>query len=332
VSSKKKKDRNNPYDNYKVFYGIPHCHTSVSTGKGTAKEAIKHAIGNDLDYIIITDHNSYLNKNYKKGKSYWQHQKDLLKKIRKKHKGFLSFIGFEYKLCSRLDINILSTKDCIGEKLNLKELLSWIQDNKGIGIINHPGSYVDKIKEQLDLNKTIKCIEVGNGSPPHKYRRYYNQYFKLLDLGWKLAAINGQDNHRRNWGDTENVTAVFSKKLNSKSLLESYKKGRTYSTDSKSLRIFFSINQAIIGDTISSNKCNKLNFKILAVDDKYLVKSMKIITNSNVTVKEKVAEIPTHSMSLIFSADCPKAYTWYVAHVLLEKNKEAITSPIYIEA
>lgn len=331
MSSKKKKIRNNLYDDYKIVYGIPHCHTSISTGRGSAKEAVEHAIKNKLHYLIITDHYIYLNKNYKKDKSYWQFQRDQVNKFRRKYKKILSFTGFEYKLYPKLDINIIGTRDCVSEKMSPKDISTWIRENKGIGIINHPGSYVDKIKQKLNLNKVIRCIEVGNGSPPHKYRRYYNQYFKFLDLGWKLAAINGQDNHRKNWGDTDNVTAVLLKKLNTNSLLEAYAKGRTYSTESKSLKIFFSINQAIMGDTLSVNNCNNLNFKIIASDDKYLVKSIKIITNANFIVREKVSEVPTHSLNLNFSLECPNVNAWYVVNVLLDNNNEALTSPIYIE-
>ncbi|SCN22316.1 DNA polymerase/3'-5' exonuclease PolX [Clostridium sp. N3C] len=330
MCSKKRKNSKNPYSNYKIFYGIPHCHTSISTGRGSTKEAVEHAIKNNLDYLIITDHNVYLNKSYKKDKSYWKFQKDQIYKLNKKYKKFLTIMGFEYKLYPKLDINIIGTKECISEKISVKDIETWIKDNKGIGIINHPGSYVDKIKKKLNLNKVIRCIEVGNGSPPHKYRRYYHQYFKLLDLGWKLAAINGQDNHRKNWGDAENLTAVFLKKLNCKSLLECYGKGRTYSTESKTLKIYFSVNQAIVGDTISSKDCNKLNFKIIATDDKYLVKAIKIITKDSFIVNEKIADIPKHTLNLIFSIDCPNINTWYVANVLLENNLEAITSPIYI--
>jgi len=330
VSSKKKKSRSNPYDRFKIFYGIPHCHTSISTGRGTVKEAMEHALKNNLDYLIITDHSLYLNKNYKKEKSYWQFQKEQANKFMKKHKKFLSLIGFEYKLHSKLDINIIGTKECVSRKISSKEFFKWISDNRGIGIINHPGSYVDKIKEKLNLNKIIKCIEVGNGSPPYKYRRYYNQYFKLLDLGWKLAAINGQDNHRKNWGDTTNVTAVFLKKLNLKSLLESYVKGRTYSTESKTLKIYFTINQAIIGDTIDSTNCRKLTFNIIATDDYNLVKAIKIFSKGNSLVREKISDVPTNSLTLTFTIDYPNVNTWYVANVLLENNNEALTSPIYI--
>lgn len=331
MGSKKKRITNNLYDNYKVFYGIPHCHTSISTGRGSVKDATEHAMKNNLDYLIITDHIMYLNKRCKKDISCWQYQKDQVNKCKKKFKKFLILIGFEYKLNHKLDINIIGTKEFLSDKKSIKDASKWIKEYKGIGIINHPGSSIDRIKNNLNLNKAIRGIEVGNGSPPYKYKRYYSQYFKLLDLGWKLAAINGQDNHRKNWGDSDNVTAVFSKKLTRKSLLEAFDKGRTYSTESKTLKIYFTINQAIIGDTIKDSNCEKLNFKIVSSDNKNLVKSIRVISNRGLIVNENTARIPTNTLSLTFSMDSPNVYTWFVANIILQNDVEAITSPIYID-
>ena len=51
-----------PFDKLKFYYGIPHSHTSLSTGKSSPYESLEHARSNGLDFLIITDHNKYLSE------------------------------------------------------------------------------------------------------------------------------------------------------------------------------------------------------------------------------------------------------------------------------
>ena len=43
----------------KYYYGIPHCHTAYSTGRGTPLDAFEYGKENDLDFMFITDYNSF---------------------------------------------------------------------------------------------------------------------------------------------------------------------------------------------------------------------------------------------------------------------------------
>ncbi len=51
--------------NIKYYYGIPHCHTEFSTGKGSPMEAYEYAYRDRLNFLFITDHNSHLSKEIK---------------------------------------------------------------------------------------------------------------------------------------------------------------------------------------------------------------------------------------------------------------------------
>lgn len=53
----------------KCFYGIPHCHTAFSTGRGTPNDAYEYGKNTEIDFMIITDHNSYLSKDL-----YWNNK------------------------------------------------------------------------------------------------------------------------------------------------------------------------------------------------------------------------------------------------------------------
>lgn len=54
-----------PFDKLRFYYGIPHSHTSLSTGKSNPYESLEHARSNGLDFLIITDHNKYLSETIK---------------------------------------------------------------------------------------------------------------------------------------------------------------------------------------------------------------------------------------------------------------------------
>lgn len=329
LSSNRKKREKLNCEEYNIYYGIPHCHTSASTGRGTIQEAVEHCKQKSLDYIIFTDHYSYLNKLAKHGKSLWATQKDIIKKYAHEYKHFLTCNGFEYKLFQNLDINILHEKQCIDGKLTINEFYNWLRKYKAIGIINHPGESIRKIENYLELNKYITCIETGNGSYPNRYKRYYKKYFYMLDMGWKLAAVNGQDNHRKNWGDSDNVTAVLMRNLNRDSLHDAFKDRHTYSTESKTLKINFKLNDQIMGDEIKVKKTDKLEFSIYVEDPLHEIQNILVYTNKGVIIKENTMKDNKAHMS--FQMDCPSLNSWYVVNVLLENDKEAITSPIFIQ-
>lgn len=315
---------------YHIYYGIPHCHTAASTGKGTVKDAVEYAKSNGMDFIILSDHSAYLNKAGAEHKTIWEHQKEEIKRYRHHHKGILPVLGFEYKLFQKLDVNIITDRACINSRLSIEEFKKWLKKYNGIGIINHPGESIKKIKSSLELNQFITCIETGNGRFPSRYQRYYKSYFSLLDLGWKLAAVNGQDNHRRDWGDSDNVTAIISKRLSYDSLIRAFLERRTYSTESRTLKIQFMINNSIMGDILRVSKNQILTFRISAEDETNCIKSIRIYSNNGILIKD-TENFAEGKAELNFTAESPCENSWYVVNVIMQDNREAITSPIFIE-
>ena len=84
----------------KYYYGIPHCHTSYSTGRGTPLDAFEYGKENDLDFMVITDHNSFLDKNIpneKKEISRWAFTKNIAEKFRKKMMIFFLLLVLKLK-------------------------------------------------------------------------------------------------------------------------------------------------------------------------------------------------------------------------------------------
>ena len=318
----------------KYYYGIPHCHTAYSTGKGTPLDAFEYGKENDLDFMIITDHNSFLEKTLSiQGKecSRWISTKNIVEKFRKKNENFLPIIGFETKTSPYGDFNIVNPSTFFtGVVRNLNLLLLWMMNNPDSFItINHPHRSITLLDYNEYLNKLITSIEVGNGTYPNKYIRYDKYYYALLDKGWKLGAINGQDNHRINFGDSENLTVIISQELSKTSLIKAFRERRTFSTESKTLRMFFKINDFFMGDEITDSP-KKLRFIIFAEDLKRKILSIEILSNGGKTIK-KISNINLNSIKYIYEQEINEKENWYVIKINEEGNRIAISSPIFLK-
>ncbi|MBL4932067.1 CehA/McbA family metallohydrolase [Clostridium paridis] len=317
------------------YYGIPHCHTFLSNGRGSPIEALEYGYKNSLDFMFITDHNSYLKEDidYKSSKvSKWTYLKSCLKKYNKKHNRPLTLLGFESRSNPWGDLNFINISTYFtGVVKDLRVLLLWMLNNQeGLIFINHPHSPIERLPYNAYLNYFITSVEVGNGSPPHKYIRHHKHYFKLLDNGWKLGAINGQDNHRLNFGDTDNLTCVICNELNHSSLVDSIRCRRTYSTESRTLKAYFSMNGYFMGEVISHPNLDELKFYIFLQDPKYKIKKVEIISNNGIVVKT-LNDLNLNTVKYFINLPVNPGNTWYLLEVYQEEDKIAITSPIFFE-
>ena len=323
-------------NNFKFYYGIPHAHTILSTGKGTPFDAIIYSKNNNLDFLIITDHNSYLKKDIivnHKTQNRWDYLVHSINKYRKKNSGFLPVYGFETRTYLYGDFNIINpTTYFTGTLNNLKLLVLWMLNNpNAFIIINHPHSNILNLEYNEIFNKLITSFEVGNGSLKGKYLRFDKNYYALLDKGWKLGAVNGQDNHKLNWGDSENLTVFLAEDLSITSLVYAFRNRLTYSTESKTLKMYFKINDTFMGGILKADNSYKLKFFIFCQDKNYEISSIEIVTNHNKVIKE-INNININSIKYLYEHEHNEDETWYLIRIHQAKNRLCISSPIFIES
>lgn len=333
---KKLSDKSNTLDldSLKFYYGIPHSHSGFSTGRGTPIEAFDYARHNGLNFLILTDHNNYLTKTVRvKGNelSKWEAANYLSSRYNRKHENFLSMIGFESKTNPFGDINIVNpSRFFTGTVNNLQLLMLWMINNPNAFIcINHPHKQIENLEYNPILNRIITSIEVGNGSYPNKYTRYDKYYYNLLDKGWKLGAINSQDNHRLNFGDDENLTCIISKELTSSSLVSAFRLRHTYSTESRSLILYFTINNIFMGASVPKAD-NKLQFSIFTQDLNNKISEIQIISNG-ATIIKRINDLNLNRIKYLYKHEPKENETWYVIKIILADGKIAISSPIFRE-
>ena len=321
------------YKSIKYYYGIPHAHTLFSTGKGTPYDAYEYAKNKGLNFLAITDHNSHLSKDITlshKTLSKWTTSNNMIEKFKKRNDDFIPLLGFETKTSPYGDFNIInSTTYFTGVLKDLRLLVLWMINNPdSIVTINHPHKSILNLEYNEILNKLITSIEVGNGYFPYKYMRYDKYYYALLDKGWKLGAINSQDNHKINFGDSENLTCILTDDLSTKSIIDAFRKHATFSTESKSLKMNFSINNKPMGSDLTLDD-DKLKFNIFVNDIYYRINSIEIVTNNGVIVK-KLSNINLNSIKYIYEHKIDPNETWFIIRVIQEGKRIGISSPIFI--
>lgn len=323
----------NKTNHLNFYYGIPHAHTFFSTGKGSPYDAYEYSKENGLDFLAITDHNSLLIKESStnhKITSKWIISLSMLDKFKKKNDNFLPLLGFEAKTSIYGDLNIINSNTFFTGIINNLTLLTlWMLNNPNSVItINHPHKSVLLLEYNEVLNKLITSIEVGNGIFPKKYLRHDKYYYQLLDKGWKLGAINGQDNHRINFGDSDNLTVILATELNKNTFIEAFRKRATYSTESKTLELYYTINSSLMGSEIFIEH-TKMKFSIVAEDLKNKIISIEIVTNKNTIIK-KVENINLNSIKYLYEHEYNLGESWYIVRIYQEGNRLAISSPIFI--
>lgn len=315
---------------YHSYFGVPHSHTSYSTGKGIPSMAFKHALDNNIDFLIITDHCSSLCKTHKKNKSkksQWNLTENQAYDFNKNNTNFLAMRGFEVSSNHFGDFNVFGSKNCYKSKIkDFKDFLQWLNTQKNcIVSINHPHKYIESFNYNLELDKFINFIEVGNGTLGGKYLNGEKYYYKLLDKGWHLGAINGQDNHKFNWGDSDNLTVVLSNSLKECDFFDALKNRRTYSSESRSLKLNVKANNHFLGSILPKDK--KIFFTIKGEDKKNPIKKIQLISNNC-----KILSSKTFSNKSKFKWDFCVPYEknkWYVIKITHKNNRCTICSSFF---
>ncbi len=322
------------FPKYKTLYGVPHCHSSLSTGEEIPGRILSSARDRGLDFVILSDHNTFLIKDTKLKSSKimrWAACQKVCASFNKKYKDFLALTAFEAKSHLYGHFNIIGSSNFFSSPIrNINTFMLWLWANPSIVAINHPHSAAENIPCHKFLKESICLIEVGNGCLKNNYCRFEKRYYSMLDLGWKVGAINGQDNHKKDVGVSDNLTAVLCREKSISSLLEALKYRRTYSTESRSLKLLFSINKAFMGSTLKINEGKKLNFNIWAHDSENHIDKIEVITSTGKVIRTQDFP-PEKNISYLLSIKASREEKWYVVKVYQANEKISFSSPIFIE-
>lgn len=335
--------KHNKYDTINVFnlkdinvyYGIPNCYTSYSLGSSSLNDTLNYVYKNHFDFLMITDKNSFLPKPiYYNGNTItrWNYSCNLLKRFQKKKENFIVFQGFEAKIIPYGDINVINPNNFfIGDINDINLLIVWmIKNPDAFIIIKHPIKSILDLPYSKILNNIITSIEVCNGTFGVHYNRREKYYFKLLDLGWKLGAVNSLNTNNLDFGNNNNnVTGAILPKLSKGALIECFRKRNTFSSESRSLTFYFFANDILMGGIISSNYDN-INFSVFVEDKYYFIEKIDIITNEGQII-HSISNLKLNKIKYLYSHKLQENQTWFVVKIYQENGRIAISSPIFID-
>jgi 2',3'-cyclic-nucleotide 2'-phosphodiesterase (5'-nucleotidase family)/DNA/RNA endonuclease YhcR with UshA esterase domain len=332
----------------KFYYGVPHSHTSFSDGQGTPADAYQHALEKGLDFLVVTDHSNWLEGDQynevtkeflPKSGSEWTRTGEMAEAFNQQHLGqFLALRGFEMTSSDWGHINVYNTDKYVEAKSTmtaLAEFYKWLEKQPdAVACFNHPNWPSDSFNNLAyvpEVDRIINLIEVGNGAPPYSYSRAEEWYYRALDNGWRVGAVNAQDNHSWNWGDPDNLTVVVADQLTKDEFIEALRERRVYSTESRTLELTVKANGYWMGSVLDPQDLQggTLNFEITARDSGQPIDKLELVTNGGKVIASQPGNGRT-SVSWNPSVEVGTGSHWYVVKVYHTTGKLGFSSPIFV--
>ncbi|MCX7785595.1 MAG: CehA/McbA family metallohydrolase [candidate division WOR-3 bacterium] len=253
---------------YNIYWANLHSHTSLSDGRSTPEHAFAYARDTaDIDVLAITDHTHYLTH------SSYQYLRNVANQFTIPGE-FVAIAGQEFGSLSAFGhFSIFEAESlCPVSVNNLDMTYQWIAKNKVQIQFNHPryGDF-DYLAFNRAGNEYASMIEIVNGSG--NYTPFYEErYIEALNLGWHIAPVANQDNHRANWGNQTTIqgqiplSGIWAEELTKEKILEAISKKRVYACEVNPVndKIYlndFAVNHTKMGDVCYTNERN-VNIKV----------------------------------------------------------------------
>ncbi|WP_041706667.1 CehA/McbA family metallohydrolase [Ruminiclostridium cellulolyticum] len=328
-----------PNKDYNFYFGQLHSHTSNSDGQGTYSSAYTYARDTaKLDFFAITDHSNNFDNYTDWTKSQeWANMKNTANSFNKDGV-FAAIAGFEMTWSNGTGhMNTFNTEwfeSRLTTGMNLQTYYNKIAADTGsISQWNHPGTKFGDFNNfgyySAATDKAIKLIEVGNGAGvpgSSSYYPSYSYYTTALDKGWHVAPSNNQDNHSTNWGTSNDCrTVILATSLTRKNVFEAIRNLRVYASEDKDLEISFSINNSIMGSTLSNP--STLNISITGYDSEAsdTISKIELISDGGIVSASKIFS----SNNVSWNPQLASKYKYYYVRITEKDGNIAVTAPIW---
>ena len=320
----------------------------------------------NVQFVAYTDHSNYFDKSgaanpegalydMSKATEYsqetWKSYKDAVAAFNAENAGSLvALAGFEMTWSGGPGhINTFNTPGIVSRNnttLNNKTsdagmkayyaLLSQAEGADSISQFNHPGTTFGTFQDfaywDAVIDSRMYLVEVGNGEGQigaGGYYPSYSEYIKALDKGWHLAPSNNQDNHKGRWGNANDARdVILTDDFSEEGIYAALRAMRVYATEDKNLEIGYTVNEEMLGSTISEVP-EKLNFEISFYDpDKTdSISKVELVVNSGKVAQSwSGAELAKGSVSVTLDPD----YSYYFVRVTEGDGDIAVTAPVWV--
>lgn len=232
-----------------------------------------------------------------------------------------------------LMVNANAGLDVNGKPVTGSTRTKYIADAPVISQMNHPGTTFgtfDDYAGRTDArDEIINLIEVGNGSGAvlnSSYWRSYSEYDKALAKGWHIAPTNNQDNHSGRWGSSNtHRTVVLTDDFTEAGLYRAMAQRRVYATEDQNLRIFYYLNNQVMGSIVNAGKSVDIAVSLSDPDGEKLGK-VEIIGENGKSLKSYTVAGSTYELKdTIANTDA-----YYYIKVTETDGDIAVTAPVWI--
>ena len=320
----------------------------------------------NVDFVAFTDHSNYFDKSGEanpEGALYdmslataysqetWKSYKDAVAAFNASQSDVVAIAGFEMTWSGGPGhINTFNTPGIVSRNnttLNNKTsdagmkayyaLLSQPEGADSMSQFNHPGStfgtFSDFAYWDPVIDSRIFLVEVGNGEGQigaGGYYPSYEYYTMALDKGWHVAPTNNQDNHKGKWGNANDARdVIITDDFSEQGIYAAIRAMHMYSTEDKNLEIGYTLNDQLMGSSISVVP-EKLNISVTVNDPDASdsISKVEVIVNSGKTIYtwSDPAELATGALSVELDPD----YSYYYIRVTEGDGDLAVTAPVWV--
>ena len=277
---------------FHVFFGNLHAHTTLSDGSGSPASAFTMARNTaKLHFMAVTEHNHSKAAHPKEAAVFGAGiaaQHGLYSKLTSAASAanvddsFVALFGQEFSTISTGNhMNVIGATTVIDENDvesgDYKTLYqTFLPGDSGVKFVqmNHPwenSTAPGKNYGLAQFNKSftklrtasepwLRTIEVINGpglkegtNLPASVKGE-GAYVKYLTHGFHIAPTADQDNHRKNWGTATSArTGVLATRLTRTAILNAIDRLRVYASTDNSLEVWFGVNGAVMGETVTAS-------------------------------------------------------------------------------
>ncbi len=240
-------------------------------------------------------------------------------------------------LYNDLMVNANKGLDVDGNPVEEGVKTKYIEEAPVVSQFNHPGTTFgtfDDFAGYTPTRDTVLClIEVGNGEGAvggSSYWPSYSEYDNCLAKGWHVAPTNNQDNHKGRWGDANTCRdVIMTDDFSEVGLYNAMSERRVYATEDQNLRIYYYLNDYIMGSIIDTGdeeiKQVRIKASISDPDGEKLGK-VQIIGENGLVLK--TFDAPGSTYELDTTIDNTDAY--YYLKVTQADGDIAVTAPVWV--
>ena len=317
-----------------IYFGDLHLHSELSGDANGNIDSLYRFAKNvsKIDFVCFSEHNPT--------NTTWETMKQKAN-INNIPNQFITFCGYEWTSVNN-GHRIVIYKDenppvFIPTLFSLDTLLKLLRINNGLALIAHSDFY----PYQSNPVTTVKDSKIQNnievqGYNGFRYEYYNNQYPPFNQLpnhsvqDWliynePLGIIANSDDHTGNPG-SRGLTAIIADSLTRESLFDSIKKRHNYATSGAKIKLNFSCTKGIMGDSITCEENEIINFNIYAKGTNK-IKKIEILKN-NITINTVILNDTIVNFNFPLEFQTIKNNVYIRVHQI--DNQMAWTSPIFI--